>query len=96
MAVLCTLMLVSCVKKTALRQRAGCGHGVGAWSLPRCLAIPCLEENEPCSLCSDMTLNQPKIMKKSPWTSGLNKGLRFYIFIVHTVSVALQLVCLNI
>lgn len=84
MAVLCTLravvspMVVSCVKKTDLRHRAGCGHGVDAQSLPKCLANPCLEENEPCSLRSDITLNQPKTMKKSPQTSGLKFTFSLY------------------
>lgn len=35
-------------------------------------------------------------MKKSPQTSGLNIGLKFYVFIVLPESVPLQLVCLHI
>lgn len=84
MAVLCTLravvslMVVSCVKKTDLRHRAGCGHGVDAQSFPKCLANPCLEENEPCSLCSDITLNNNSQKQwKSPHRLQVS-NLRFH------------------
>lgn len=62
-----------------------------------CLANPCLEESEPCSLCSDMILNQPKIMKRPPLTSGLNisKIVRFRCTLRASYSITCLSACLD-